>query len=59
MWTVTENDCSDTRVGERKVGSQIQQLYPKNYVVIFCDGANDVAKNNSKMAPRNIRNLIK
>jgi hypothetical protein len=27
MGTGTENDCSDTRVGEQKVGSQIQQLY--------------------------------
>jgi hypothetical protein len=24
----TENDCSDTRVGERKVALQVVQLYP-------------------------------
>jgi hypothetical protein len=27
MGTGTENDCSDTRVGERKFGTQIVQLY--------------------------------
>ena len=31
----------------------------KNDVVIFCGGANDVAKNNSKTALRHIRNFIK
>jgi hypothetical protein len=31
----------------------------KNDVVIFCGGANDVAKNKSKMALRHIRNFIK
>ena len=31
----------------------------KNDVLIFCGGANDVAKNNSKMAMRHIRNFIK
>ena len=31
----------------------------KNDVVIFCGGANDVTKNNSKMALRHIRNFIK
>jgi len=31
----------------------------KNNVVIFCGGANDIAKKNSKMALRHIRNFIK
>ena len=31
----------------------------KNDVVIFCGGANDVAKNNSETALRHIRNFIK
>jgi len=31
----------------------------KNDVVIFCGGANDIAKNNFKMALRHIRNFIK
>jgi len=31
----------------------------KNYVLILCGGADDVAKNNSKTAMRHIRNFIK
>jgi hypothetical protein len=31
----------------------------KNYVVIFCGGANDVAKNNAKMALKHISNFVK
>jgi hypothetical protein len=31
----------------------------KNDVVIFCGGANDVAKNNAKMALKHISNFVK
>jgi len=37
--------------------SEIASLTKKN-VVILCGGANDVSKNNSKMALRHIRNFI-
>ena len=40
------------------VNSYIANL-TKIYVVIFCGGVNDVAKNNSKMALRHIRNFTK